>query len=117
LGDKSKIEEDIEEDFRTVNLSHILAVSGMHTAYIILGVEMLCKKVAGKRKTRVITVVVLIFYLGITGFSSSLARAVIMGILSVGALLVYRKNDILTSIAISLFIILIYNPFLITDVG
>lgn len=117
LGDKSKIEEDIEEDFRTVNLSHILAVSGMHTAYIILGVEMLCKKVAGKRKTRIITVVVLIFYLGITGFSSSLARAVIMGILSVGALLVYRKNDILTSIAISLFIILIYNPFLITDVG
>ena len=117
LGDKSNIENKIEEAFRTVNLSHILAVSGMHTAYIILGIEMICKKIVGKRKTRIITVIVLLLYIGITGFSSSLVRAVIMGILSVGAGLIYRKNDILTSIAISLFIILIYNPFLITDVG
>ena len=117
LGDTSKIEENIQENFRTTNISHILAVSGMHISYIIIGIHLIfCSKV-GKRKTRFIVIIFLIFYMLITGFSASIVRAGIMGIISMGAGILYRKNDIWTSISISLAIILIYNPFLITNIG
>lgn len=117
LGNKEYIEEEIIEGFRITNLSHILAVSGMHIVYIILGIEIIFGKIIGKRKTRILTIIILSVYIGITGFSASLARASIMAIISLGAYLFYRKNDISTSISISLFIILIYNPFLIMDIG
>ena len=40
-----------------------------------------------------------------------------MAILIIGSKIMYRKNDVWNSIAISLFCILIYNPFLITSMG
>ena len=40
-----------------------------------------------------------------------------MGILILVSKIIYRKNDIYTSMAISLFVILIYNPFLILNAG
>ena len=53
----------------------------------------------------------------ITNFSPSITRAGIMGILILFSKLIYRKNDIYTSLSISLFLILIYNPFLIQNLG
>lgn len=117
LGDTSKIEEDIENDFKIANISHILAISGMHITYIIIGVEIIIKKFIGKRRTRFVTMVILILYMFITGFSPSVVRASIMGILVLFSKLIYRKNDIWTSISLSLLILLIYNPYLITNVG
>jgi competence protein ComEC len=82
-----------------------------------MGVNILLKKFLGKRKTKIIIIVVLLLYMLITGFSSSLFRASLMGILVILSEILYRKNDIWNSISISLFILLIYNPFLITNVG
>ena len=53
----------------------------------------------------------------ITGFSPSVVRAVVMGIIAMLGKILYRKNDMWTSIAISLLITLIYNPFLINNLG
>lgn len=50
LGDKSNIDEDIQENFRISGISHILAVSGMHVSYIILVINLIFKKSFGKRK-------------------------------------------------------------------
>ena len=44
IGERDNIQEDIIESFRTANLSHILAVSGAHTSYIILGITYLISK-------------------------------------------------------------------------
>lgn len=117
LGDTKNIEESIQNSFKIANISHVLAISGMHITYIILGVELILKKILGKRKTRIVTLFILIIYMFITGFSPSIVRASIMGILVIISKLIYRKNDIYTSIAFSLLILLIYNPFLITNVG
>lgn len=117
LGDTTVLEEELKEKFQVANISHVLAVSGMHIIYIIMGIEMLLKKLLGKRNVRYVVITGLIFYMSITGFTSSIVRAGIMGIMNVVAFLVYRKNDIWTSMAISLEIILIQNPYAITGVG
>ncbi len=117
IGDDGSIEEDLEESFKISSISHILAVSGMQVTYIITGMYFVFKLSLGKRKTRIIIIIILILYTALTGFSPSIIRASIMGILVMGEGLFYRKNDIWTSISFSLLIILIYNPFLILNVG
>lgn len=117
LGDTSEIEENIQENFKTSNMSHILAVSGMHIAYIILGISMILGKLFGKRIARITTIVILVFYMLITGFSPSIIRAGTMGIMLIFSKLIFRKNDFWTAISFSLLIILVYNPYLITSVG
>lgn len=117
IGDTSDMEEELEEKFRITNISHVLAVSGMHVAYIVIGIELLTKETFGKRKMRIFMIILLICYCALTGFNPSIVRATIMGILALLAKLLYRKNDTITSLALSLFIILIYNPFLILHLG
>lgn len=117
LGDTTALEEELKEKFQVANISHILAVSGMHIIYIVMGIEMIFKKCLGKRNARYIVIIGLVFYMSITCFTSSVVRAGIMGIMNIVAFLIYRKNDIWTSIAISLGVILIQNPYAITGVG
>ena len=117
LGDTTALEEELKEKFQIANISHVLAVSGMHIIYIIMGIEIVLKKWIGKRHVKYVVIIGLLFYMVLTGYTSSIVRAGIMGIMGILAFLVYRKNDIWTSIAISLGIILIQNPYAITGVG
>lgn len=117
LGEARDIQEEVKENFQIANISHVLAISGMHISYLIIGIQLGLKKAIGKKKTRIVTIIILIGYTFITGFSPSIVRAVVMGIISIGGGIVYRKSDIWNSIAISLLGILLYNPFLILNVG
>ena len=117
LGDSSKIDENMEENFKITSLTHILAVSGAQVSYIIVAMYSLLKRKIGIQKTRVVIIASLIFYTALTGFSPSIVRAGIMGIILMISGLVFRKNDIINSIAISLFFMLVYNPFLLENVG
>lgn len=103
LGETDDIQEDIKESFQISNISHVLAISGMHISYIIIGINLLCGKLLGKRKTQIITIIILTLYSFITGFSPSIVRAVVMGVLVIGAKMLNRKSDVWNILAISLF--------------
>lgn len=117
LGENSNIEDNVKDNFRNSNISHILAVSGMHIAYIVMGINLILKLIVGKNKLKVIIIIVLIFYMFITGFSPSVIRACSMEILVLLAGLIHRKEDTITSLSFSLLLILFYNPFLIMNIG
>ena len=117
FGDRSMIDEETVQNFNASSLSHILAVSGMHFTFLISGVIILLKGFLGRKKTYILGILVILLYMVITGFSASIFRAGIMGILMLISKLIYRKNDIWTSISISLLFMIIYNPFLIFDIG
>ncbi len=111
LGYTDEIDDEIKQDFSNSNISHVLAVSGMHISYIIILVTKSTKKIFGKRQSKIIASIVLLIYMFITGFSISVVRASIMGILTCMAFIVYRKSDTLNNISISALIILINNPY------
>ena len=118
IGQKDNIQEDIIKSFRTANLSHILAVSGTHTSYIILGLTyIITKSKAPRRIGYIITIIILLVFIIITGASYSVIRACIMSIITISAKLFYKKENFFISICVSLFIILIQNPFAINDIG
>ena len=117
LGYTDEIDLNVKEDFSKSNISHILAVSGMHVGYVILFCNILFSKLFGKRKTYFITIIVLIFYMFLTGLSPSVIRASIMACLMLFSKLIYRKSDVWTNISISLLSLLIYNPFCIGNIS
>lgn len=111
LGDTTEIDENTKEEFANSNISHVLAVSGLHISYIILMATTATQKMLGKKLSKIISSLVLVAYMIITGFSISVVRASIMGILTCMAFVLYRKSNTLNNIAISTMIILINNPY------
>lgn len=118
LGNDDGIEKEIKQNFIESNLSHILAVSGMHVAYITaITTYILTLLKIGKRKTKIITILLLTFFMLLTGNTPSVKRACIMAILSTIAVLIGTKSDNINNMGVSLLIILIQNPFYILNTG
>jgi competence protein ComEC len=74
-------------------------------------------KDVGKRNREIIMIIVLIMYMGITGFSPSVVRATLMCVLALFANMFYRKSDIWQNLSFSLLVLLMYNPFLIENLS
>ena len=118
IGDKSEISEEIIENFKTSNLSHMLAVSGIHTSYIILGTTYLLNKSKMPKKwIYIFTIFILLLFMFITNFTPSVTRACTSSIIILFSNLLYRKSDVITGLSIPLLITLIINPFLINEIG
>lgn len=118
LGEKKEISEEIQENFRNSNLSHILAISGAHVSYIILGVNAIIKKIKIHKKLgNLFLITFLIFFMYLVGFTPSVTRACIMAILELVANIIFRKSDTYQNLAISSFIILSINPYALLDIG
>lgn len=118
LGDKDKLSEDIQESFKTSNLSHMLAVSGAHVSYIILGLTyVLQNSIIGKKNGKIVCIIFLLAFMAITNFTPSVTRACIMAILTLFSSIIYRKSDVYTNISVAALITLIFNPYGLLDLG
>lgn len=118
LGDKTLIPEDTKEDFRKSSLSHMLAISGAHVSYLLLGITSFLSTIKlHKRWSKLIVIVFLIFFMALVEFTPSVTRACIMAILTLLADIVFRKSNVYQNLGISSFIILLANPYALLDIG
>lgn len=119
LGEISDLSEKIKEDFRKSSLLHMLAISGANISYMLVAINVVIKrtKIIHKRWNKVFLIIFLIFFMQLVGFSSSVARACIMAIIQLLAGILFKKSDIYQNLAISSFIILSINPYLLLDIG
>lgn len=116
IGDKEDLDANITENFKNSNLTHMLAVSGAHISYVILGLNLMLKKTSNRFR-KIFIICFLIFFVGVTDFTPSVQRASIMAILLLISTMLYRSQDTYTSIAFSGLVILIINPYSFFDVG
>lgn len=117
LGDKSEIDEEIITDFSDSNISHILAISGMHISYVILIISFVFNRLLGKHFSKIVISFFVFIYMCLTGFPVTFVRAGISGIILIMSNFFYRKNDIWQTLNLSLIILLINNPFSILNIG
>ena len=118
LGDKEKISNENIYAFRESSLIHLLCVSGAHISYILLGANLIFSKlITSKKIVYFLSIFSLCFFIGVTGFTTSIARACIMGILLLVAKIFQKQPDTLNQICFSFIILLIINPFFILDIG
>lgn len=118
IGYTDDLDEETEQQFRDSGLSHIMAVSGSNVAFIVFPLFFLLRKIGLKERTTAgIIIPILVLFIFVTGFSASVARAVIMAIIILMGKFIYREADTLTSIAASVLLLLILNPFMLFEIG
>ncbi len=109
LADRSGIDYAVRIEFINSGVIHVLAVSGLHTGYIILVFLIFFGRFNIYVKS-ILTIVGLIFFLIITGMPPSVFRASIMAIVFIIALLTNRSTNLFNALAIAALILLIIKP-------
>ena len=118
LGDKEEMDTDIKNLYQRNGIAHLIAISGLHIAMIGGTLYQILRKISGSYPAAAgIGVFFILLYGIMTGLSGATLRAVIMLILSIGADISGRRYDMITGIAAALLIMLILNPYQITQVG
>lgn len=117
IGDRGNLEDKIEEDFKKSNLTHMLAVSGSHFVYIISCIKYLEKVFKWRNFNNVLTIIIIILFMELTGNTASVVRSGIMAIMLILAKVFHRKSDVWTNMAVSVIASLVYNPYTIFDIG
>ncbi len=118
LGDKTNLLDTVKEEFSNSGLSHLLAISGMHIAIIILISNAILDHIIKNYKIKnILLLLIIIIYATIINLSSSSARAIIMAILHIISKLIYKKDNFLVNISLASLILLIINPYNLIDSG
>lgn len=115
LGDTDGIDYETDTAFKLSGIRHVIAVSGLHVTILFSLVYVF----TGRRKwlTALLGIPVLMFFAAVAGFSPSITRACIMHILMVIALLFEREYDPPTALSFSVLLMLVLNPWTVTNVG
>ena len=118
LGQRDEMEPELKELYQRAGISHILAISGLHISFLGLFFYGVLKRIRLPQKISfLLTSTFLILYGKMTGMSSSAMRAVIMLIILLLGELLGRTYDLLTAMAVSLFLVILKNPRLMNDAG
>ncbi|MGQ1946866.1 ComEC/Rec2 family competence protein [Geofilum sp. OHC36d9] len=119
LGDRSGVDRDITDRFIKSGVIHILAVSGLHVGILSLMIDLALSLILPpKRHLKwILTILLLVGYAFITGFSPSVSRAVFMfSCLQAGK--AFRKDiNQFQLLSFSAFILLLINPLFIYHAG
>ncbi|MGL5980362.1 MAG: ComEC/Rec2 family competence protein [Phocaeicola sp.] len=121
VGEKEDVTAEIRENYASAGLSHLLALSGLHVG-VIWGCISFLFRFFGKRFVMrlvrcllVVTALWLFAFIG--GLTPSLIRAVVMCTLLELSLLRRGKVKSIHTLAAAAWIMLLYNPFYLFDVG
>ena len=116
IGYKASFDQEIKENLSKINLSHMLAISGMHISYLMLALNFIFKDIKSKYKS-ILLIIFLIFFNILIGDIPSANRVCITFILTLCSSFFYRKSEIYCNLALSSLIILLKNPYTIKDLG
>ncbi len=109
VGDKTELYQDdvTVQTLSRSGISHIVAVSGMHLAFIMQFIALLFRR---KKLIAAIGIPAVLAFMAMTGFPPSAVRAGVMQLFVLTAYLLRREADPLTSLSASLLVILFANP-------
>ncbi|MDO5026843.1 MAG: DNA internalization-related competence protein ComEC/Rec2 [Tissierellia bacterium] len=109
---ENRMEESINDKYKDLGMSHILAVSGLHLSVLIYSFELIASFFGLKREIHIgLVSIFLLAYGFLIAYPISLIRTLIMFIIRWLALYSEKIFDRLNSIFVALFILLVINPY------
>lgn len=121
LGDKTDMDDGLKEAYSKAGTSHLLAVSGLHVGIIILIIETLVGFVIHPKRRKYAFAAVLLTiiwgYAFLTGLAASVVRTAFMYTVYRVAILLFSKPNPINVVSFTAFVMLVYNPFNIFDLG
>ena len=121
LGQRQEISKELSDNYSKAGAIHILAVSGLHVGIILLILSFMLKPLERVNKGKLIKLMLVILFLWffalLAGMSASVTRAVTMfSAIALGQFF-NKRNAIEHSLIFSMFIILLWKPLFLFDVG
>ena len=120
LGDKQLLSQEVRSSFSNAGAMHVLAVSGLHVGivlFILMNILGRFSRFISTKYAVVISILVIWIYAGITGFSPSVLRASFMFSVLAIAQLTGRNKSSMNVLFFSAFVLLMFNPLWIYDIG
>mgnify|MGYP002852004280 CR=1 FL=1 len=120
-GNKTAISKETKDKFSKAGISHVLALSGFHLTVIVTLLDVLLMRGLFKRKWRKFTALIIIpviwAFAFIAGLPPSLVRATAMCSVIQLAMVIGNVQQLKNACGIALFVMLLWNPMLVMDVG
>ena len=117
-GDRGGIPMEVKTAFINSGVMHILAVSGLHVAIVVMILLALLQAARVPEIPRIIvTCLLLVYYNFLTGGAASVTRSVLMAIVFLGGKLSQRKPDFYNTLAVSALPILLIDSKQFFDPG
>ena len=121
FGDKNSLDDDLKAMFSSSGGAHVLVVSGLHLGFLYAILLFILKFLGNTRKIsivkQIIILLILWFFSFITGLAPSIIRATTMLSIYGIAQVTGKRNFSLNTVGSSAFIMLLYNPLYLFDVG
>jgi len=114
-GNREGMTDSFTTSLQRVGLSHTVAVSGMHLAFLSSLLAMCLGR--GRKSTAVLTILWTLLFCGVAGNTPSVLRAAVMIILLQLAPLFGRERDDATALGLALMLMLAANPFSAANIG
>ena len=117
LGEKGYLSSETKNIYSASGASHLLALSGLHLGILFLLCATFIKRLKNAIVEGALELTLIWGYVFVTGMSITILRAAIMLSLYILANVMKRKPLMLNSLCLTIFILLISNPFSLWDVG
>ena len=117
LGDRSRLSSEARANYNRAGAAHLLAISGMHISILAGALALLLRCYFNRSKAFGLTLVLLIAYGVLTGFTPSVFRAIVMFAFLGMAPMAGRRSDALTRLGASMLLYLFIRPLAILDAG
>lgn len=128
LGEQGNIPEEVKELFIITGIAHLLAISGDHLGIVALlsfslflwllkRSEFLLLSLPAKKWAAALTIPCILLYTLIAGGGMSVIRAAIMVITFFFSILFDRERNLLHTLALAAFLILLFSPPSLFDVS
>ena len=118
LGLRDDLDPELFRDFSQLGLTHILAISGLHVAVFLYGLGLLLRMCRLSRETTFEVLMAAVpLYVLLAGASPSVVRAGIMAVLGLFAARLGKLKDGLNVLAAAAWLMLLWNPYYLTDVS
>lgn len=118
LGDRTDLSQQIKTAFMNTGTIHVLAVSGSHVVLVAEIIVVLVGLLRFPRRPRtVLVMVMLVYYMYLTGATPSVVRATIMMLVMQLGKLFEERTDIYNVLGVSAILILLFEPKQLFDVG
>ncbi|HTZ41332.1 MAG TPA: DNA internalization-related competence protein ComEC/Rec2 [Syntrophales bacterium] len=128
LGEQSEIPRDIQDRFNRTGTSHIIAISGFNVGIIALIafflVRMLLKtsehlllRFNIQKLSALFAFAPVVFYAFVAGLGMSTVRALLMTLALLVTILMGRGRDLLNTLALAAFAILVLSPSALFDIS
>jgi competence protein ComEC len=121
LGQQQDIDPEIMKDYQFAGAIHILSVSGLHVGFILLFLNFILKYLPKNKTASYLKLAIIIFSLWgfaiLAGLSPSVIRSVTMFSFVAVGMHLKRKTNIFHTLLVSMFLILLFEPSFLFDVG